>query len=755
MSRFPARSLALLALLLMLGRLQAAPTLAPTPALLGGRLLDATTGEPVIGAHLLLSGQDARTLVSDAQGMFLVPNLQPGDVVLNISHVAYEAQQRTLRIQEGQPLRITLLLEPLVRSATDPVEIRVERAPSVHRIDAREIDRSDWQDVGDAVRTLPGVLVYDEGGQGGRKTISLRGSKPTHVRVRVDGVIVNNGDGEAVDLGQIPLEGVESIEVHPSTQPGAPGGVVEITTRHQVGTPFSRFSLEGSQPNAMSASASAGIAGIGLYLQGQRSEGDFRYVDERGLEQRRINNRRDKLSGLLRFERTFTSATRITSSISGSWGEQGSPGPLYQPPTPEATQLEQRYRSDLTLEHNWGRGISSATLFAGARNRSYRSPSQQQLPGSSEPVNHVPADLKEEGRHAGIFLRHDGSPLPADVNGAAWSSELGSRWERYESINQLSNGVAVSQTEGEVDRLAMHGELYGRVQRFALGWKWRAGVKARYERLRDQHPGETDPFEDGWVTGRLHLQAGPRQGGWSMHSSVGNAVLPVPFTSRFLIESMYSLGNPMLDPERVEEFSGGMALRSDLGPIRSAVTLDLYHRRTRDLIVWRRNFRGQYFPDNVGVAEADGIVLGITGSHTPWHLDAGGSFTWQQVHNRTHNSIYRDNWVPFQPAWYGNVQLGIGASERLRGNLAVRFAGRRYSTESNLDPLTISGGGLDPYGVLDLGLERTIRMGNGSTRLVVQAGMDNATDTRYELLDRMPMPGRTYHLGIKLERGHS
>lgn len=748
------RGFALLALLMAVAALHAAPALAPSPALLGGRLLDAANGEPVIGAHLVLSGQDGRTLVSDTHGRFLVPDLQPGEVVLTVSHVAYRTQARSLRIQEGQPLRITILLEPDLLPAAEPVEMRVERDPSSQRIDARAIDRSNWQDVGDAVRTLPGVLVYEEGGRGGRKTVSLRGSKPSHVRVRVDGVMVNDGEGEAVDLGRIPLEGVESIEIFPSTQPGAPGGLVDITTRHQVGNPFTRLALEGSQPNGVSASASAGLGGVGLYLQGQRSEGDFRYKDEWGGEQRRINNHRDQLSGLLRFERAFNSTTRLSLSLSGSWGEQGSPGPLYQPPTPEASQEEKQVRGDLTLEQEWGWGISSATFYAGARQRGYISPAEQQLPGSSDPVQHVPADLEESAHHAGATFRFDAPSLPSDGNGFSWNSELGGRQERYESIDRLSNGVAVSQTEGEVERQTLHGSLEGRAQRIAFGWKWRAGASARYENLRDQHQGGADPLEDGWLTGRLHLQAGPRNSGWSLHSAIGNAVLPVPFTSRFLVESIYSLGNPSLDPERVEEISGGVALRTDLGSISSAVTVDLYHRQTRDLIVWRRNFRGQYFPDNVGLARADGVVVGFTGTHTA-HFDLGGSFTWQRVRNKTPHSIYEGNWIPFQPAWYGNLQLGIGRRDRLRGTVAVRFAGRRYSTESNLDPLTISGGGMDPYGLLDLGLERGVHMGDGSTRLVVRAGIDNVTDTRYELLDRMPMPGRTYHLGIRLERGQS
>jgi hypothetical protein len=79
-------------------------------------------------------------------------------------------------------------------------------------------------------------------------------------------------------------------------------------------------------------------------------------------------------------------------------------------------------------------------------------------------------------------------------------------------------------------------------------------------------------------------------------------------------------------------------------------------------------------------------------------------------------------------------------------NLSFRWYDRRYLREAGT-----SSKSLDPYGVADLGV------GVQQTVLGLQANLslwlENFTDTRYEVLERQPMPGRSYLLALKIAAG--
>ena len=74
------------------------------------------------------------------------------------------------------------------------------------------------------------------GGLGSFSTMSIRGSTAEQVQVYLDGVPLNQALGGGVDLGELSLAGVESIEVYRGAVPArfggnSIGGVVNIRTR--------------------------------------------------------------------------------------------------------------------------------------------------------------------------------------------------------------------------------------------------------------------------------------------------------------------------------------------------------------------------------------------------------------------------------------------------------------------------------------------------------------------------------------------
>ncbi len=101
------------------------------------------------------------------------------------------------------------------------------------------IDRSQFQgrmeNVADVIEKEAGVQVRQQGGLGGFSTVSLRGSSSDQVMIYLDGILLNDGSGGGVNLGNISLSDVESLEIYRGTTPAnfskaSIGGVVNIKT---------------------------------------------------------------------------------------------------------------------------------------------------------------------------------------------------------------------------------------------------------------------------------------------------------------------------------------------------------------------------------------------------------------------------------------------------------------------------------------------------------------------------------------------
>ncbi len=110
----------------------------------------------------------------------------------------------------------------------------------------------------DALKTLPGVEIGQNGGRGQNASIFLRGTESNHVLVLVDGVRLPRTMMGSVDFNMLPLSSVERIEVvrgSGATVYGsdAIGGVINIITRNNVES--KRFGLGAGSDGFVQANA--------------------------------------------------------------------------------------------------------------------------------------------------------------------------------------------------------------------------------------------------------------------------------------------------------------------------------------------------------------------------------------------------------------------------------------------------------------------------------------------------------------------
>ena len=115
-----------------------------------------------------------------------------------------------------------------------PVDTKT-KAESVKVLDTKELQGSSAT-IADATNRSSGVKIRQSGGMGGESKINIRGMEGKNVKVLVDGVPVDNGNG-SLSINDIPIDKVDRIEVYKSYVPerfatDGMGGVINIVTRN-------------------------------------------------------------------------------------------------------------------------------------------------------------------------------------------------------------------------------------------------------------------------------------------------------------------------------------------------------------------------------------------------------------------------------------------------------------------------------------------------------------------------------------------
>ncbi|MBI3999456.1 MAG: TonB-dependent receptor plug domain-containing protein, partial [Candidatus Omnitrophica bacterium] len=127
---------------------------------------------------------------------------------------------------------------PSFRTRLSDIPANVSYVPANITIKSKtELERADVRMFQESIRDIEGSIFYDQVGNGLDTTFSLRGfSEGSSIIVLMDGVRVNELDGDAVNYPLVPIHDVEFIQIErgsasPIYGSGAFGGVVNIITR--------------------------------------------------------------------------------------------------------------------------------------------------------------------------------------------------------------------------------------------------------------------------------------------------------------------------------------------------------------------------------------------------------------------------------------------------------------------------------------------------------------------------------------------
>lgn len=168
-----------------------------SPGKLSGTITDAATGEPLIGANVVIANSTMGS-AADINGEYFILNITPGTYSVVVSYVGYQQQTFTdITIVPG----VTFELNAQLSMGIDLGEIVVsgkklfeENATNtVKVVDAEAINRLPVKGIENIASLQAGVAKADgSGGADGNATLNVRGGRGKEVLYIVDGVVQND-----------------------------------------------------------------------------------------------------------------------------------------------------------------------------------------------------------------------------------------------------------------------------------------------------------------------------------------------------------------------------------------------------------------------------------------------------------------------------------------------------------------------------------------------------------------------------------
>jgi iron complex outermembrane receptor protein len=179
-------------------------SMAQQPASLAGRVVDAETKRPLMGANVLVN--ELRTGTSTASdGSFRFPSLDAGEYQLTVSYVGYVTRRVAVTLSSGEPRSIDVMLTPTVLPGQTIVitatRARERETPvTFSTVTASDLaQRYSTQDIPQLLSELPSTTFYSESGNGiGYNYLSIRGFDQRRISVMINGIPQNDPEDHNV-----------------------------------------------------------------------------------------------------------------------------------------------------------------------------------------------------------------------------------------------------------------------------------------------------------------------------------------------------------------------------------------------------------------------------------------------------------------------------------------------------------------------------------------------------------------------------
>lgn len=698
-----------------------------------GVVEDSLHGQPVRDAVVTVLGSQAGTY-TDSNGRFELDNLYQGHYTLSISHVGYNTQFRDIEITKDLTRYLVISLPPKVYQLPRTTVEGIRNLPRVRRIDGPKLRNSQANTVAELLSGQPGISLVTQSTSGG-KGIRIRGSNLNQVLVLLDGIPLNDPLTGEVDLASVPTGMLESVTLRAGGGSaeygaGAFAGVVELQTRSR---PLNHFSLASGLGNLGRGNLNGHVAGswhlwdytLSAGYQDAQNKYPYTYSlpDGSSVQENRKNAgfRLGSLNGSL--ERRFSPGLlRLQGFLLAS--HRGLPGKVFQW-TPYASARDWRTGLSASFRHQ---KEHSSLVFHGNLGTS-----------ASREVNDPPADVPLKYRsvlsYSSVYKQQSalGELRYRRTFGGVHmiQSDLKYRITGFHQDQQTrSTGSPVQATESAVGP-GISGRFHFSLGNQSVGFSLHPAVRFSSITVRNQDADYSYPF---WSYSLRPALEYHREFSGSIFLD-RNRSFRLPTFGDLFYQDFRVEGNPNLRPEKSLETSLGFDFNIP-GNTSVSLTGETFRKTVTDQIIWVTGSFGNFSPTNT-----NGYISGQSLTLTWNHLDDRlfGTLYFQRLNalDKTPNHVYYEKYLPFRPRVQGQVSLGMHLGP-FQLTYYHRYAGHRYATRAN----TII---LSPYQIGDVVLSFDLHLKTpGPVLLRLGLRVNNLWDTPYEIMPRMPEPGRAY-----------
>lgn len=221
---------------------------------LSGKITLANEKTTIDGIQILLVEKKFYT-ATDRNGNFSIRNVQPGVYTLEISFVGYKKQRVNVEVLDSVTTPISLTLQESPFQLNEVVvtgsltKHLLKDSPVITEIVSRkEIEQTGSSNLSDVLKSHTGIELGTSIGQ--TQNARLQGLNKNHVLILVDGERITGKVDDAIDLGQIPVNMIEKIEVVKGPLSAtygseALGGVINIITKSPEDAPLLYAAITG------------------------------------------------------------------------------------------------------------------------------------------------------------------------------------------------------------------------------------------------------------------------------------------------------------------------------------------------------------------------------------------------------------------------------------------------------------------------------------------------------------------------------
>jgi len=209
-----------------------------------GRVVDAESNDPLIGAAVKVDGTDLMA-VADIDGRFTISGLDEGKTYnIKVEYVSYktvttavtavnEAKEVTIKMRPDDKTLGEVTVTGVARHNTEAAMVQLAKESSVivSNVSAQEIAKTQDGNAGEVIRRVPGVSLIDE------KFVMVRGLSQRYNNVWINGGAVpsSEADSRAFSFDLIPSSQIDNIQIVKTPAPEYPadytGGFITIETK--------------------------------------------------------------------------------------------------------------------------------------------------------------------------------------------------------------------------------------------------------------------------------------------------------------------------------------------------------------------------------------------------------------------------------------------------------------------------------------------------------------------------------------------